>query len=227
MELKKKIALITGSSRGIGAQLALDLSKEGATVIITYNKSKKDAEKVLEKCKKNSKAYLIHLDVSDDQSIIDAYEKLNKGNMLPDILINNSGVLFAGVFEKMSFEKIQTMSDVNFTGLIKTTKTFIPSLKKKKEALILNVASVAPRYSSSYYIAYAATKAGVVNITKGLANELPKKIKVYCISPGLTSTRMTKYLGVSTKKVSKVAINVLKENIVLNSGEDVDVREHF
>lgn len=227
MELKDKIILITGSSRGIGAQLATDLSEKGAKVIITYNKSKSQAEKVLKECKKNSTAYSVHLDVSDDKSIVDAFEKLKKADILPEILINNSGVLFAGSFEKMSFEKIQTMSDVNFTGLIKTTKTFLPALKKNKEAMIINIASVAPRYSSSYYITYAATKAGVVNITKGLANELPKKIKVYAISPGLTSTRMTKYLGVSSKKVSKVIVDVLEEKIKLTSGEDIDVREHF
>lgn len=227
MELKNKVVLITGAGRGIGKSTAKAFAKKGCKVIVTYNSNKKKAEKVYAICKKYNDAYLMKLNVLDNRSITSSLKELEQKFLIPDILINNSGVLYWKSLKKHSFEEIEHMNRVNVEGPMKVTATYVPALTKKKGAIIINIASIAPKYASKGLIPYSATKAAVVNFTKGLANELTSKIRSYCVSPGLTSTNMTKYMGVPTSKVSNVIINVAEESLNMKSGEDVDVREHY
>lgn len=223
MNLKNKTILVTGGSRGIGKAICLELAKKGSRIVVCYNNNKEMAELVAKEC--GHKSFALDLDVSDIESTNNAKNYLKEENVEIDVLINNAGVLVCGKHSKLNPEDIKKQTTVNVNGVFLVTHKFLKQLVLRK-GTIVNIASVAPRYSSPRYIAYSATKAAVVNFTKGLANEYPE-IKSYSISPGLTSTDMTEHEGVSVEKVSNVVIKVLVGEIELKSGEDVDVRAFY
>ena len=227
MEIKGKTVLITGAGTGIGAATAEAFASKGSRVIICYNHSESKAKKVFSKCKKITDAYLIQLDVTNNDSIMNSILQLKKEFGTPDIIINNAGLIRWTSTKKHKLEEIQDMCDVNLSGLMKMTAAYIPEIEKKKEGIIINISSVAGTYMPLTLIPYSATKAGVIAFTTGLAKELPKKIRTYCIMPGLTATNMTKYMGVSPSKVAGVIVNAVEENLGYKSGESIDARKHF
>lgn len=217
MELKNKVILITGSSMGIGAEAAKLFSKEGAKVIITYNKSKGEAEQL----SKELDAKSFHLDVTD----IDSIKKLVKDVVSEfgqiDILVNNAGVLGWKYLNLQSDEEIINQINTNLTGLILMTKYALPHIK----GMIINVASGAGKTGFKEIAPYCATKFGVRGFTQSLAKEL--SIPVYCVNPGMTATRMTDYKGIKPEKVGQVILNTAKENLNKQSGDDVDVWKYY
>lgn len=227
MEIKGKTVLITGAGTGIGASTAEEFALKGCKVIICYNHSESKAKKVYEKCKKITDAYLMHLDVTNNESITKSIIQLKKEFETPDIIINNAGLIRWTSTKKHKLQEIQDMCDVNLSGLMKMTAAYLPEIEKKKEGIIINISSVAGLYLPLTLIPYSATKAGVIAFSTGLAKELPKKIRTYCIMPGLTATRMTKFAGVPPSKVAKVIVKCAEENLGYKSGEAIDVRKHF
>jgi len=227
MELRDKVVLITGSSQGIGKETALRFAKEGAKVVVTYNTNKSKAEEVFKECNKLSECFLVQLDVTNEGSIKNCVESVIDKFGAIDILINNAGVLFNKDFVEQSNSEIDLQINTNVKGLIKMTKVTLPYLQGQDEGMIINIASICSTQVYHGLTTYCATKFAVRGFTQALALELPKKIKIYTVNPGLTATQMTNFNGVSAEKVAEVVLNTAKEKYKVYSGEDINVLEYI
>ena len=190
--------LITGSSIGIGRFAAYEFAKNGDTAIITYRTHKKEAEETAEKCKQlGGKASTMQLDVMKDESIDKALESVKKKYKEIDVLVNNAGYADRGHLIDEEDKETEQMLRTNVEGLIKLTKRFLPITKE----IIINVASDAGKIGIANLSTYCASKFAVRGFTFALAKEVEQK--VYCVNPGITSTRMTNYLGEPPQNVAK------------------------
>ena len=227
MELKNKVVLITGSSRGIGKATALAFAKAGSKVILTYNTNKKEGEATLQECKKYSEAHLVHFDILTDTSIFSLVKEVTQLSGKLDILINNAGVLAGwNSFTQQTFADLEHQVSVNLTGLMKVTHAFLPLLQHQKEAIIINIASMASKIAYDEIVPYCATKFGVRGFTQALTLELPTSIKIYCVNPDMTATLMTNFKGVDPIKVAAVIVKTAQETLGKKSGDDVDLPDY-
>ncbi|MEK6800497.1 MAG: SDR family oxidoreductase, partial [Nanoarchaeota archaeon] len=212
---------VTGSSTGIGRETAIEFSKSGAKIVISFLKNKKSGEDVLKECQKNSEAMLVQMDVLSTESVENAIkEALRKFGGI-DVLINNAGILIGKMFKEQSLEELEKQIDINLKGLIKVTKLSFPYLERNEEAVIVNVSSMSGKYTHARHTAYGASKFGVRGFTKALADELPKNIRIYCVNPNLTATPMTNLRGENPKKVAEIILKTAKEELGKKSGEDI------
>ena len=226
MKLRNKVALVTGASSGIGRETAIMLAKKGCKVAATHNKNKSGGEEVVEECRKYGDAMLLQLDVTDAESIERAAGEIIKKFGRIDILVNNAGVIVWKDLKDQSFEDIDRQLQVNLSGLIKMTKALMPQFHSQKEGIIINVSSGAGKQGYGGLSVYCASKFGVRGFTQALSAELPEGIRVYCVNPGMTATRMTDYRGVPPERVAEVIVSTTEENLGKNSGDDVDVWEY-
>jgi len=223
MNLKNAVVLITGSSSGIGKETAIRFSEEGSKVAVTYNRGKERGKDVLEKCRKNSDAMLVRLDVTDRKSIRDAVDKINEKFGGIDILINNAGISINGALEEIDFEDIEKQLEVNLKGLIETTKITLPYLKEDDRGMIINISSGLGKTGSSEASIYCATKFGVRGFTQSIAKELSSEVPSYVVNPGLTATPMTDHEGEDPRNVAEVIVRTAREELDKSPGEDIDV----
>ena len=196
MRLKDKVALVTGSSRGIGKAIAIAFAKEGAKIVVNYCNSEKKALEVVNEIKKlNSEAIAIKCDVSDEKQIKEMINKSIKQFGRIDILVNNAGIVFDIPLLKKTAEQWRKTLDVNLTGVFLCSKYVSEHMKKQKSGVIINIASTNGINTLNPDSAdYDASKAGVVSLTKNLSKELAPKIKVNCIAPGWIDTEINKDL---------------------------------
>lgn len=188
--LQNRIALITGSSRGIGKAIALMFAKEGAKVVVNYNKSKGDAERVVNQIVElGSEAIAIKADVSDESQVKQMVDATISKFGKVDILVNNAGIVYDIPFEEKTVEQWQKTLGVNLIGVFLCCKYVSPHIKEGGR--IINISSTNGIYSMhSDSMDYDASKAGVIAITKSLAQELAPKILVNVIAPGWIDTDM-------------------------------------
>ncbi|MBN2051956.1 3-oxoacyl-ACP reductase FabG [Candidatus Woesearchaeota archaeon] len=194
MKLKDKVALVTGSSRGIGRATALLFAREGAKVIVNYVESEKEAYGVVEEIRKlGSDAVAVKCDVSQEeqvkQMIKAAIEKFGR----IDILVNNAGIVFDVPFQKRTIEQWKRTLDVNLLGVFLCAKYVAPHMPKGGK--IVNVASTngIDNFNPDA-IDYDASKAGIIIMTRDLAKELAPQIRVNAVAPGWVDTDMNKDL---------------------------------
>ena len=190
-KLNGKVAVVTGASKGIGAEIARQLAAEGAAVVVNYASSKAGADKVVADITgKGGKAVAVRGDVSrtaEAQGIIDAAVKAY-GRL--DILVNNSGVYEFGSIEAFTEESFHKMFNINVLGLLLTTQAAVKHLGDG--ASIINIGSGASRFTPPNSSVYTGTKGAVDAITGVLAKELgPRKIRVNTINPGMVETEGT------------------------------------
>jgi len=193
-KLSGKIAVVTGGSRGIGAAVAKGLGKEGATVIINYNHSQKEAEAVVNEIKAmGSLAVAVQADISDAEATKVFIEKALADFGKIDILVNNAGITRDKTFKKMSFEEWHKVIDTNLSSVFNTCKIALPSMLEQKYGRIINISSVIGQAGGFGQTNYAAAKAGLVGFSKSLALETAKGgVTVNCICPGYIATEMVK-----------------------------------
>lgn len=222
--LKNKVVFITGASIGIGREDAYEFSKAGCKVIVSYYMDKQEAERTAKKCLElgASDVFLVHLNVTDNQSIKNAVKQIIGRFGEISILINNAGVIFWGKLGEQEYGEIEAQIRTNLEGLIKVTKECLPYVKDA----IINIASGAGLQGYSGLTTYCATKWGVRGFTKSLAIELPAT-KVYAVNPGSTATRMTNFRGVPPEKVAQVIVDLAKGRYNLASGSDVNVWDYI
>ncbi len=222
--MKNKVVLITGSSIGIGREMAYVFAKEGAKVIVTYYKDRMEAEKVVKRCRElgASDVLLLHLDVMDDKSIVDAVERTIEKFGKISVLVNNAGVSHWMSFADQSFEDIEVEVRTNLEGLIKMTRQSIEHI----EDAIINVASILGFLVEEKETVYCATKWGVRGFTKALALEYPDK-KIYVVNPAGTATQMNDFLGTPPEKVAEIVLKLVKGDYDLESGADVNVLDYI
>ena len=223
MNIKGKTVLVTGSSSGIGRETVKKFAEEGSKVIVTYHSGKERAEETAEYCKNHSDTRLMRLDVTDIESIEESVDKID--NL--DILVNNAGVLQKGKLIKQTYRDIENQINVNLTGLINTTRAFLPLINKNDRGVIINIASGLGKRGTGGYGVYSAAKFGVRGFTQALADELPKGITTYVVNPSMTATNMTNYSGKDPKMVAEVIVNTAKEKYGKRSGKDIDVNNYI
>ena len=202
--LSGKVALITGASRGIGKEIALELSRLGAEVFINYTSSDEKAEEVVNLIKESGgKVHKLKFDVSKEESVSKAFEEIIKINGAIDILINNAGITRDGLLMRMKSEQWDDVLNTNLKGVFLCTKYASKFMMKKRSGSIVNISSVVGIIGNPGQANYSAAKAGVIGFTKTCAKEFASRgINVNAIAPGFIETEMTEKLN--TDEILKV-----------------------
>jgi 3-oxoacyl-(acyl-carrier-protein) reductase len=192
MKLKGRVALVTGGSRGIGKTIALALAQEGARVAINYQSSEaaaRDVARLIEKI--GSTAYICKADVSSFADALKMKEQITANLGVVDILVNNAGIASDKTFLKMTHEVWRKVLSVNLDGVYNCTKVFLNGMLEKRWGRIVNITSVIGQIGNFGQANYAASKAGVMAMTKTLAKELARKgVTVNAVAPGFIETEM-------------------------------------
>lgn len=194
--LKDKTAIVTGASRGIGRAIALELAKRGAYVIVNYNGSKEAAEetvKAIEAAGGRAEAY--QCDVSDCEAceklicyVMDQRDRI-------DILVNNAGITRDNLLMRISEEDFDAVLNTNLKGAFHTMRLVSRHMLKQRSGRIINMASVVGVAGNAGQANYAASKAGIIGMTKSAAKELASRsITVNAVAPGFIETDMTEKL---------------------------------
>ncbi|MBA3804622.1 MAG: SDR family oxidoreductase [Acidobacteria bacterium] len=197
MRLKDRIALITGGGRGIGRAVAFAFAREGASGIALLARTEAEVARVAEEIEKECavKALSFVCDVSDKESIERAFagvvEEFGRG---VDILVNNAGIAESAPLVKTDDEMWQRHLGVNLTGTFYCTRAALPAMLARGWGRIINIASIAGKTGAPYISAYAASKHGVLGLTRSVALEVAAKgITVNAICPGYVETDMTRH----------------------------------
>ena len=191
-KLEGKVAVVTGGSRGIGAAIAKELGREGATVVINYNDSHKLAQAVVEEIKAmGSSAIALQADISEAKATKGFIEEVLEQFGRIDILVNNAGITRDRTFHKMSFEEWHKVIDTNLSSVFNTCKVALPAMMEQKYGRIINISSVIGQAGGFGQTNYASAKAGLIGFTKSLALETARKgVTVNAICPGFIATEM-------------------------------------
>lgn len=191
IDFKGKTALITGGSRGIGAECVKIISALSGTVVFTYHSDENAANEVLEKCLDKSKVIALKNDLESEESIKSVVERTSEQFGKIDILINNAGVWNYGRADEMTLDHWERLIRINLTGTFLFTKNVIPIMKKNNFGRIINISSTAGQRGESFHSHYAASKGGMISFTKSLAVELAREnITVNSVAPGWVDTDM-------------------------------------
>ena len=211
MKLKEKAALVTGSSVGVGRATAVAFAEKGCSVVINYNRSHREAEVASDLCRaKGAETIVVQADVSVDadcrrlvQAAVDKFGHL-------DILVNNAAVTkfiefsdLEGLTEEIWMKILRT----NLLGNFFCSRAAVPEMQKAGEGAIVNVVSIAGILGGGSSIAYAASKAAIINMTKSLARTLGPAIRVNGVAPGAIDTRWLR------KGLGEEAFEVLRESL--------------
>ena len=195
--LENKVALVTGAGRGIGRAIAIALAKEGAEVVVNYNGSEERAKEVKQTIEENGgKASIYKCNVSDFEACEAMIKDIVKEHGRLDILVNNAGITKDGLIMKMKEEDFDSVLNVNLKSTFNTIRHSARQMLRQKSGKIINISSVSGILGNAGQANYAASKAGVIGLTKTMARELGSRgITVNAIAPGFVDTEMTGVLS--------------------------------
>lgn len=196
-DLKGQIALVTGSSRGIGRAVALALGRLGAGLMINYRDNRAAAEVTLEKLVADgASGQLCPFDVSVESQVEEAVKKIVDQHKKIDILVNNAGVTADNLLVRLKDEDWNRVIGVNLKGTAHCTKAVCRAMIRERYGRIVNLASVVGQIGNAGQSAYAASKAGIIGFTKAMARELASRgITVNAVAPGFIDSEMTAELS--------------------------------
>lgn len=200
--LEGKIALVTGAGRGIGSEIAKTFGKMGATVIVNYSGNDKAAnDTVAAIVSAGGVAESYKCNVADFAQVEELIKYIIEKYKRLDILVNNAGITKDDLIMRMSEENFDSVIDVNLKGTFNTIKNVARQMLKQKSGRIINMSSVVGIHGNAGQVNYAASKAGVIGITKSAAKELASRgITVNAVAPGYIGTDMTQVLSDSVKE---------------------------
>jgi 3-oxoacyl-[acyl-carrier protein] reductase len=186
---ENKVAVVTGSSKGIGAEIARDFARKGASVVVNYSRSKTEADNLVnEIVKKGGKAIAIQADVSQEADIKRLFSETKKTYGPIDILVNNAGIYEFSPLEEVTADHFHKQFNLNVLGLILASQEAVRHFNSKGGSII-NVSSAIVSLLPPDSVVYSATKAAVDAITKVLSKELaPQNIRVNAVNPGMIET---------------------------------------
>ena len=208
LNFEGKTVLVTGSTRGIGRAIAEEFAKHKANVIVTGTVEDRAIEVAKGLAENyNVKTLGVGMDLSDPQSVEQAFKKIHSQFEGVDILVNNAGITRDTLFLRMKLEDWQKVLDVNLTGTFLVTKQVVRYMTKKRWGRIINISSVVGFIGNAGQVNYATTKAGLIGFTKSLAKELaPRNVLVNAVAPGFIETDMTETLKEEIKENYKKQI---------------------
>ena len=206
-----KVIIVTGGSRGIGANVVKSLAKDCDKVILNYNKSEEFAKQIQKELEKeNIKIDIFKADVSKKADVLAMIEYVIEKYNRVDVLINNAGISQEKLFTDISDEEWKRIMDVNLNSVYYCTKAVIPYMIQKKCGCIINISSIWGVTGGSCEVGYSTSKAAIIGFTKALAKEMgPSNIRINCIAPGIIDTDMNKNLN-------ETDIEAIKDEIPLN-----------
>lgn len=216
MRLKNKVALITGASRGIGRQIAIDFAKEGADVGINYKKCAKAAEELASEIEKmGRKAIILQADVSEEDQVKNMVDTMINEFGKIDILVNNAGIDEESWIWEMPVEKFDNMIKVNLRSIFLCTRYVVPHMIEKNYGRIICFSSQLAQKGGAGLSHYAASKGGVMSFMKSIARELaPHNILVNCVNPGPIETDILKDLSEEWLKNKKAELPLGRFGVV-------------
>jgi len=194
MKLKDKVAIITGSSRGIGRATALLFAQEGAKVVINYKTHKEEAEQVYKAIGKDN-ALIIQADVSKEEDVKKLVSETTKKFKFIDILVNNAGEIIRPGDWKTGTDTWHKTLDINLTSAWLMTREVAPIMQKQTFGSIVNIVSTVGILGVAPVLAYSCAKGGLVSMTKAFAKELAPGIRVNGVAPSNVMTGMARGAG--------------------------------
>ena len=195
-----KVAVVTGSSTGIGYETSLILARNGFLTYATMRNLNKSQNLKSIATKENLPIRIKHLDVTDDASVKDAIQAISSETGQVDILVNNAGYGLNGAFEDLAMDEIKTQYETNVFGLIRTTQAVLPIMRRQKSGTIVNISSGAGRFGFPGGSAYVSTKFAVEGLSESMSYELePFGIKVIIVEPGVIRTNFGNGLVIAKK----------------------------
>ena len=218
MLLKDKVAIVTGGGRGIGREIALTLAREGADIVLcdVSEEALKEAERQIKILGRD--AVGMKVDVSDLKQVEDMVQKVLDKFSKIDILINNAGITRDNLLLRMKESEWDAVLNVNLKGTFNCTKAVARTMLKRRSGKIVNIASIIGIMGNAGQVNYAASKGGVISLTKSVAKELASRnINVNAIAPGFIKTEMTAKLSAELQE------SMLKIIPLAKFGEPKDV----
>ena len=214
-----KVVVVTGGSRGIGAQIVKTLANENYKVVLNYNNSKEQAEKIQQELLEQGKEIeIIKADVSKREETEKLIQfAINKFNKI-DVLINNAGISQEGLFTDVTEEEWQKIINTNLNSVFYCNQQALKYMIPEQQGCIINISSIWGETGASCEVAYSTTKAAINGMTKALAKEVgPSNIRVNAIAPGIIDTDMNRNL-------TNEELEQIKEQIPLNKiGKALDI----
>ncbi|NWQ39083.1 3-oxoacyl-ACP reductase FabG [Bacillus sp. EB106-08-02-XG196] len=209
MRLKDRVAIITGAANGIGLKASEVFAKEGARVAMADFNAEQGEKRAQELREKGYEVTFFQVNVAQRSSVDEMVEKVREAYGNIGVLVNNAGITKDAMLSKLSIEDFQAVLDVNLTGVFHCTQAVLPSMIENGKGKIINTSSVSGVYGNVGQTNYAATKAGVVGMTKSWAKELGRKgINVNAVAPGFIETGMT-------AKVPEKVLDQMKQMVPL------------
>ena len=192
----RKIALITGGSRGIGAACVCAFAEDGYAVVFLYNKSADKAEMLVQQLRSEGRDVAAYrCDVSEPQQVQAVIADILRTYHRIDALVNCAGIAHIGLFTDMTEAEWDHLFAVNVRSAFSVTKAVLPGMISQQKGVIVNVSSMWGEVGASCEVAYSATKAALIGLTKALAKEVgPSGVRVNCVTPGVIDTDMNAQL---------------------------------
>jgi len=219
MKLQGKTALVTGASRGIGREIALELARQGANVAVNYAGSEASANEVVDQIKAlGQDAFAVQCNVSESESVSEMVKQTIEKFGSLDILVNNAGITRDNLLMRMKEDEWDDVINTNLKGVFLCTKAVTRQMMKQRSGRIINISSIVGVSGNPGQANYVAAKSGVIGLTKTTAKELSSRgITVNTIAPGFITTDMTDKLS------EEVKTEMLKQIPLARFGEPSDI----
>jgi len=216
-KIKRGVALVTGSSSGIGYETALILARNGFDTYATMRNLSKSKEITEVAKKENLPLGVLKLDVTDDSSVVDAIDNILKEKKSIEVVVNNAGYGLMGSIEDSSLNEIKSQFETNFFGAIRVMRKVLPIMRKQKAGTIVNVSSVAGRIGFPMGSSYVSSKFALEGLTESMSYELDQfGIKMILIEPGVINTNfafVTPERALDTNSSYSHLMNKMQENL--------------